>query len=174
LTPRLWLTLDKHIQEDVDSQQALTDSTLYSVAAIFTCGSLCIFYSVLELLVPSWIPYLPNTNALITLSVSCYLSGYFLYRISLHLFAQFGEIFKAVFDVHRKRVEIQDVIRDIANITGDQNLLNSEEKFLYKVAWRYLHNYRIKLDESGKSYTPEQLQEIIQTQKQGSSGSLPQ
>jgi hypothetical protein len=163
--PRIWLTLDKHIQDDVDSQQALTDSTLYTTVALFTCGILSIIYALFVEFNQTWIDFLPNATTLVILSAGCFIAGYLTYRVSLHLFAQFGEIFKSLIDVYHGNIEVQDVLEEVYALTGDKDLLQAPDKYKYKVAWRYMHNYRIKLHEGGKSYTPEQLKKKIKHQE---------
>lgn len=157
--PRIWLLLEKDLRDEVDESQALTDSAIYSTVALYVCGLLCLIYYILQLLNVKWIDYLPKKEILFGLFVGCIGIGYSIYRISLHLFAQFGEIFKSVFDIHHKLVSFDDILVKIAEISRKPNLVNFTAKQKNKIIWRYLHNYRIKLEETGESFTPQQLEE---------------
>jgi hypothetical protein len=169
---RLWLTLDEHIQEDVDSQQALTDSAIYSTVALFCCGLLCIMYLLLQVFNISWISYLPEVRLLVILAFSCFLSGYILYRVSLHLFAQFGEIFKALFDIYHNNVLFEDIVKEVSVITGNKDLLEASDKLKYEVSWRYLHNYKVKRYEGGRSYTPQEFEMEVKNPNREGNGSI--
>lgn len=170
---RIWQTLEKHQQEDIDGKQALTDSVLYSVTALYLSGLLGLFYAIIQAINLNWIGYLPDALTLVVLSVGAILAGYIIYRLSLRLFAQFGEIFKAVFDVYHHNVEINDVVAEVANITGDASLIDAPEKRRYQVAWRYLHNYRVKFEEGGPSYTLDEARKTAPTRRRESAESRP-
>lgn len=155
--PRIWLKLEKHIQEDVDNQQAMTDSAIYVTVSLYISGVISILYALIQLFNTNWLPNLPDEAALLIMAFCCFLIGYIIYRFSLHLFAQFGETFKSVFDLHHEDVLFEKVVQDIADITMNPDLLTAPDKLKYKIVWRYLHNYRVKLKEDEKSYSPMKL-----------------
>jgi hypothetical protein len=98
-----------------------------------------------QLLGLEWIKYLPDTQLLFFLSIASLLGGYLVYRSSLFLHAQFGESFKSLFDIYRNKVSVEDIIDEIASITDDPTYKVKSPKEKYKIAWRYLHNYRIRI-----------------------------
>lgn len=147
---RIWLTLDSKLQDHIDDQQALADSTIYTAFALLCSGLLCSVYASLTFFGIRWIDYLPTEKTLLGISFLCFLGSYFLYRASLHLHAQFGEIFKSLFDVHRDKISVDKIISDISQITEDMELAKLPDKDRFEIAWRYLHNYRIKTPDGTK------------------------
>ena len=143
---RIWLTLDKEVREEIDNQQALADSTIYVIAALNICGLLCTIYAFLQMINNQLITVLPNRYLLLGLAILVFIGSYILYRFSLHIHATFGEIFKSVFDNYRKNISVDDIITEVSEITKDSTLTNLPKKEKYKIAWRYLHNYRIKIN----------------------------
>ena len=152
---RIWLTLDKEVREEIDNQQALADSTIYVIAALNICGLLCIIYAFLRMLNIQFIRVLPNGYLLLGLAILAFVASYILYRLSLHIHATFGEIFKSVFDNYRENSSFEDVINEVAEIIGDSNLNNLSKREQYQIAWRYLHNYRIKINH--QVFTPDEI-----------------
>ncbi len=149
---RIWLAIDDDLREHVDSRQALADSTLYVSMALSGTGLLSLIYAVLDVLGVPWTDNLPPAGFLFALAFLALLGSYALYRSSMHLHAQVGEIFKALFDMYRDKVSVDQVINELAAITNDTSLLSKSSREKYMVAWHYLHNYRIKRDD-GKVVT---------------------
>lgn len=162
-----WLTLDSEVREEIDNQQALADSTIYAVTALNICSLICIIYALLKAInslllnrqiVNSQliiIKNLPNEYLLLGLAIFAFISSYILYRFSLHIHATFGEIFKSVFDDYRKNISIDDLIKEVSSVIQDNTITNLSKKEQYKIAWRYLHNYRIK--QNGKILRPSEI-----------------
>ncbi len=154
---RIWVTLNtlnNEMQEQIDSQQAIADSTIYSSFALFCVGLLYAIYAYIKFLDICWIKYLPDTSILVGFAFLAFAGGYCLYRASLHFHAHFGEIFKSLFDVYGDNVSVDKIIKDLADIIDDPELLKLPHRERFKVAWRYLHNYRIKTKE-GKIVSPD-------------------
>ena len=141
--PRIWLTLDKDLREEIDSQQALADSSLYSVFALYSCGVLSLIYAFLYLMKLPVGGYLPRPPYYWVLPLVSFASGYFIYRQSLHVHAQFGETFKAVFDHHGQKVMFPEIVGAIASLT-DVSLRTAPVEKQNQVVWSYLNNYRVK------------------------------
>lgn len=150
---RLWWCLDKDLRSEIDEQQALADSTLYSSMALFLSGILALFYFLIRTAGINLLSYLPGPGLLLALGLFSLLGGYVLYRSSLHLHAQFGEMFKSVFDVFSSKLTVDGVIDQIAERTRDESIKTLPPKEKFKIAWRYLHNYRIKT-KAGKIVKP--------------------
>lgn len=144
---RIWLSIDDDLREYIDSQQATVDSTVYVAAALIVSGVFSLIYTSHQLLGLEWIIYLhlQDTPLLFALSILSFLAGYFVYRSSLFLHAGFGETFKSLFDTHRNKASVEDVIDEIDSITDDSTYKKKSPKEKYQIAWRYLHNYRIRI-----------------------------
>jgi hypothetical protein len=161
---RIWLVLDDDLRQEIDGQQALADSTLYSAAALYISAGLCALYALLRSAGFLWISHLPDPRLLAVFALLLLLAGYALYRSSLHLHAQFGEIFKSVFDMCRDKVSVDwalDRVNEI-DLNADAKSLSPRER--YEVAWRYLHNNKLRTAEG--TLTPSELR-AQRAEKQG-------
>ena len=143
--PRIWVVLDKDLREEIDNQQALADSATYVAAALVACGVLALLYAGVGLLPNTQLEWMPYPRAAGLLSAAGIGSAWVFYRLSLHAHAQFGELFKAVFDMYRCKISVDDVVREVAEIAGQPSLAQLPAKDQFEIAWRYLHNYRIKI-----------------------------
>lgn len=144
--PRLWLLLDEDQRKELDDQQALADSAIYSSAAIFLGGIVCFVYFVAALICGDSIDLLPQPPVLLASTAICIAAACVLYRLSLEIQATFGEIFKSAFDVFRDRVKLSAVLDHIRREWPEALPENASSKEEYKAAWRYLHNYRVRVD----------------------------
>ncbi len=142
---RLWLSIDEDLREHIDSQQAMVDSAIYTATALIVSGVFLLIYASHQLLGLEWIEHLQDTPLLFALSILSFLGCYFVYRSSIFLHAQFGETFKSLFDTHRNKVSVEDIIDEIVSITGDPTHKVKSSKEKYMIAWRYLHNYRLRI-----------------------------
>ena len=152
--PRIWLRLDKDLREEIDSRQALADSCLYTVFALYISGILCLFYAALYLFGIQWLSYLPRSPFYWTLPLLCFGLGYFIYRQSLHVHAQFGETFKAVFDQHGYQVMFPHIVTAISYLCKNTRLKTAPVEEQNMAVWFYLHNHRIKCPECGRVMLP--------------------
>ncbi|SEH04636.1 hypothetical protein [Candidatus Venteria ishoeyi] len=151
---RLWLLLDNDLREELDNQQALADSTLYTAVALKICGLAALAYALMQMLNPGSYTYLPDSPVLLALAGASWLAAYLLYRLSLHLHAVYGEIFKSLFDSHRGLLDPQ-VDAALAEVAARENINDLEQRpqaEKYQIAWRYLHNNRFK-DAAGQVRT---------------------
>jgi hypothetical protein len=163
---RIWLNIDKDTREEIDNSQALADSTVYTSFALFFTGLLWLLYSILttlQLIIIKLLPslltilpsypvtinqYLPSRPIIWLLSIMFLLSGFIVYRLSLRLQAQFGEIFKSVFDNYEGDLNVSEIIKEIALLTENSpsvclnKTLSRRDRF--GIAARYLqyHRYR--------------------------------
>jgi hypothetical protein len=108
-------------------------------------GVFLLIYAAHQLWGLEWIKYLQDTQLLFTLSILSFLGGYFVYRSSLFLHAQFGETFKSLFDTHRNKVSVEGIIDEIASKTEDSTYKVKSSKEKYKIAWSWLHNYKVRI-----------------------------
>src|SRR5262249_51070682 len=155
---RLWVVLDKDLREEIDSAQAVVDSTVYISFVLYMSGLVMLVYAGLgasadrlQLLPAIKLPYVPAPSALCVMAVGCLISGFVIYCLSLPTHAQFGGLFKSVFDQYRSKLMLDDVLDDIARIMGDQTItLKSSQRDKYKTVWRYLRWHLIR-DESNRN-----------------------
>lgn len=149
--PRIWLTLDKDLREEIDSRQALADSALYTVFALYICAALSFFYAILYLFNFQFISYLPRAPYVWILPVLATALGYFIYRQSLHVHAQFGETFKAVFDLHGYKVMFPQIVEAIAAASDNKQLQTASVEAQNSAVWVYLANFRIRCPHCDKT-----------------------
>jgi|WetSurMetagenome_2_1015567.scaffolds.fasta_scaffold40954_3 hypothetical protein len=162
---RIWLTLHNDIREELDSRQAMVDSTVYSGVALIINAIILAIYAVLQANGFSMVSGLPNALILLVFSISCIMLHYGLYRGSLYLHANYGEAFKSLFDMHKDNVNamVENAINEIILITNDPTLKTKPQSEKYLIAWRYLHNYRIRTKDG--LFTVPELKEKKPTQE---------
>lgn len=136
---RIWLSIDDSTREHIDNQQALADSVLYVTFSLYISSLLLLLYSVIPTfgleLYFSW-------KGNLTISILLSLSGWFLYRSTLHVHNSFGELYKSLFDIHKDKVPVDKVLDEVSsllNCSKDSLLVDK-----YQVVWRYLHNNKVK------------------------------
>ncbi len=141
---RIWLKLDKDLREDIDSCQAMADSTLYTSFASSLLGLVFLVYTLLKVFGFHGLPGIDqaSTGSLIAITLSGFVLGYLLYRLGLHSQAAFGEWFKAMFDVYHAEVDLSDVLNQVAAITGEGEALPPQQRV--HTAWLYLQYYRLR------------------------------
>jgi hypothetical protein len=178
--PRLWLRLDKDLKEDIDGRQALADSTVYVSFACFFNAAVWLVFTllyVLNALVLRWnggplltsrhtlFEHLPRWWALLLIMSGFLLAGFLVYWTSLRLHAQFGEIFKSVFDVFHDEITVSGIVGNIADYANDYSFVALPEKQRLEVAWRYLQFGLIRCPRSdcGKRIVPAQMRDHLKS-----------
>ena len=157
--PRIWLTLDKDVRDEINSQQALADSTIYSSTALFCSSLLCLLYTGISFFHFSWLNNFPEFYIFLSLSLLCALFGYLIYRLSLYIHSQFGDTFKSVFDLKHREINFSGIIDKISHIIDVPNLNEINQKEQNQYIWRYLQYNLIKVG-NAPSFTPEIIKEI--------------
>lgn len=142
--PRLWVVLDKDLKEDIDSQQAIVDAALYVCAVFVACAFLGLLYAGLRFWECGAFTYGGTPAAYLAAAGVSLVLAFFTYRGSLYSQAQFGETFKAVFDLHHDKVGLDDVLRDLVRLVDEPSLMTLDRNDKRMAIWRYLHNYRVK------------------------------
>jgi hypothetical protein len=166
--PRIWLKLPKETQEEIDNRQAITDSTVYVSFACLVGAVLWFIYGSLEIAngLIIWFrgsavfstnhtlfEHLPAWWFSWVVGAVFLLLGFFVYRLSLRLHAQFGEVFKAVFDDFHDEINMSAVIGDIAKSAKYASLLTTPRKRQMEVAFGYLQFGLINCPSCGKRVT---------------------
>jgi hypothetical protein len=141
---RIWLVLDKDTRDEIDNQQTLADSAVFASFGFWLCGVLSIAYACLKVVTfdqPSLLVHLqsslPAAWQLLSLAILAFAAGYGLYRASIYNHAEFGEVFKSIFDMFRNKVAFDDIVADLAKDSGE-SVENIDRKEKYKMVWRYL------------------------------------
>jgi len=154
---RIWLALDKDLKEEIDNRAALADSAVYTSFALFVSSLFWLTYAILSVSQVTTIKYLPRPAISWSVFLFFLISGYLIYRMSVIIHNQFGEVFKSVFDIHGKDVDVSQVVNEVSIITHNPSLLNSSRREQLKTAWRYLHNYRVKCPLCGEIIAPSEV-----------------
>ncbi|HXI23478.1 MAG TPA: hypothetical protein VNG71_06360, partial [Pyrinomonadaceae bacterium] len=160
---RIWLTLDKDTREEIDNSQALADSSIYVCLCLLCCGLLMMLYLSVQLLkaaglrfVPSWqahLPefllvfgkHLPDKASAALLAIVFLAASILVYRLSLKLHGQFGELFKSVIDLNVGKIDVP-VIKQIELLTENSPAVSLPRvlapRIRFQIAVNYLHYYR--------------------------------
>jgi hypothetical protein len=167
---RLWVVLDKDMREEIDNAQAVVDSTVYAAFAFYLSGLVMFIYAALRFsehitlpylhwLSTARLPYVPVPSMLFGLGAGCFVVGFVIYRLSLPTHAQFGELFKSVFDQYRVKLNFDDVGKEVERITGNPNLALITQREKNQIVWRYLRWHLIRDEAVGKNLTVKQWNE---------------
>ncbi len=81
------------------------------------------------------------------------ISGILLYRLSLPAHAQFGELFKSVFDQYPSKLVFDDVLQEVAEIMALPSLGTRPEQEKNMIVSRYLKWHRIRDAQKKKNLT---------------------
>jgi len=147
----IWMLLDKDLKEEIDSQQGLADSTIYTSFALNFNAILMIVYGINELIRFHHLYDIGLFEINIfygyffLLSFIQFLIAYLIYKSSIQLHISFGSIFRAVFDAYREKINVDHVIKTISNLTGDESYKEKDSVEKYEISWRYLKNYKIEM-----------------------------
>jgi hypothetical protein len=152
--PRIWLALDKDLREEIDNQQAAADSGVYTSFALYFSALIWFCYAIvssIQSVIITWVPglrlppmkvtlfeYLPSWWISWAIFLVFLISAYLTYRVSIHIQASYGEIFKAIFDNHGKNVDVRPVIRNLADLVKDPSLLYLNRPEQLEIARNYL------------------------------------
>ena len=137
---RLWVSVDKDLREEIDNQQALADGALYVCFAFVVSGLIMLSYGILQAIRPDLLLYLPGYKQDLVLSVGCFLIAAALYRLSLPVHAQFGELFKSFFDQWRGKLQFEDIADLVREEYNPEAVAVSPRKARERniAVWRFL------------------------------------
>jgi hypothetical protein len=167
--PRLWVVLDKDLREEIDSAQAVVDSTVYISFVLYVSGRVMLVYAALAATASrlQWLssvklPYVPGPSVLCVLAVGCLIIGFVVYRLSLPTHAKFGELFKSVFDQYQSKLMFDDVLNEVARIAGDPTMtLKLSQRDKNGIIWRYLRWQLIRDESTGRNLTVKEWQDRL-------------
>jgi hypothetical protein len=150
---RIWVVLDKDLRDEIDSAQALVDSSVYLSFVLYVSAFLMLIYagigygpsfSRLHWLSAVTLPHVPAPRTLCLMAVACLVAGFAIYRLSLPAHAQFGELFKSIFDQYRSKLSFDDLLDDIASVMGGATLSTKPRRDKNRIIWRYLRWHLIR------------------------------
>jgi hypothetical protein len=164
---RLWVVLDKDLREEIDTAQAVVDSTVYLSFVFYLSGFLALVYGLGESLAQShWyithsllvitLNYLPQPIVAFCVAAVLLAVGRTVYGLSLPAHAQFGELFKSIFDQYRSKLSFDDVVQYISDVTGDPCLVIRPVRERNQIVWRYLRWHRARDFQTSRNLTIEQ------------------
>jgi hypothetical protein len=137
--PRLWLLIGDDERKEIDGQQAIVDGAVYATVALWVATILTIASGMLV----DWNNYLLAGVLLVV--------SWIVYRGSLYAHAQFGQLFKSVFDVYRSELPdmewAQVIVEDLDHLEDIGTIDLASRRGRYMNIYRWLHNRRIKVDD---------------------------
>lgn len=149
---RINLELSNEFRSEIDEMQSAADGTLYSSFSLILVGLVnCLSAGILAWFSQSHgVEPTDATQELMELAVwvltSGVVVGWVILRVSLHLHASFGEHFKALFDKYLPVISVDSSLEELVRYVDDKDFKKWSARRRYISAWRYLHNYRIKVD----------------------------
>jgi len=178
---RLWVVLDKDLREELENAQSVVDSTIYVAFAFYVSGLAMFGYAAitqfghgyLGRLPAVTLPYVPGPGWLCVLGIACLVIGYLIYRLSLTAHAQFGELFKSVFDQFRSKLQLDDVLKEVGRISEAPYLSFKSRREKNWIIWRYLRWQLIRDDAARRNLTPREWEERLAAAKQGAGQASP-
>jgi hypothetical protein len=150
---RLWVVLDKDLREEIDSSQSVVDSSVYISFVLYVSTLVMLIYASigygpqfdhLHWLSAVKLPYVPAPYVLCVIAAACLVFGFVIYRLALPTHAQFGELFKSVFDQYRSKLVFDDLLDDIAAIMGGPTLSAKSRRDKNRIIWRYLRWHLVR------------------------------
>ena len=135
--PRLWLLISEEERREIDGQQAMVDGAIYSTVALWLASLLLIFDGYCVDAKNYW------------LALVLMLASLLVYKGSLYSHAQFGALFKAVFDVHHANMPVDEwvstITEELADFTGPGEIDLKSTRGRHMNIYRWLNNRRIKV-----------------------------
>jgi hypothetical protein len=134
--PRLWVAIDKDLREELDSAQAVVDGAIYTCFAFGVGVIVCLGYWIAGLSAVWW--HWPAG------ALACLILSRIFYLVALPRYAQYGELFAAVFDQHRDKLKLGTLLTDLDAHSGQPGSVTRTEREKWRAAWRFLrwHRYR--------------------------------
>jgi hypothetical protein len=133
--PRLWVTIDKDLREELDSAQAVVDGAIYTSAVFAFAALICLGYWIFGMFTTWW--HGPFS------AIACLLLSGLLYATAIPRYAQYGEMFAAVFDQHREKLKAGSLLSDL-DAHAQRPATTRSEREQWRAIFRFLrwHRYR--------------------------------
>jgi hypothetical protein len=185
--PRIWVNLDKDLREELDNQQAIADSAVYSSFALGTAGTIWLAYAVITLLAPptvallerfGWfgypaydaiLRYLPSPLQSLIVSGLAFAAAALMYRLAIFANEQFGTVFMAVVDSKVRKVKSDYVdVEGLATRIAELTKMSPAEDDKLEIVRRYLQYYTVKLPSRRRAVPFPQVERAIADADTGS------
>ena len=150
---RLWVKLDSNLRKELDNLQAIADSGLYLAFSLYVLAAMIVIYSIGEILLGIDFPYISSNYAWVWLWIPVIGLAYGIYRIDIFVQMQFGDMFKAIFDMYRGELSFEDVSDAIDRFIRypEEGLGQMKEK--NRKVWRYLQWHKVRPPGKDENYT---------------------
>jgi hypothetical protein len=142
--PRVWITLDKDLRDEIDTQQAMVDGTLYTTAVLIFGSGMFLLYAGIDSMWPNALMYREHYLKDLFAAAACATASYGIYSISLHAHSKFGDMFKATFDQYRSKVDLDDIVVFVGDTSGDPSLPHRSLLERNRAAYRFLQWQRVR------------------------------
>jgi len=87
----------------------------------------------------------------------CFVVAYVVYRWLFNVHANFGQLFKSLFDTFREEINIDDVVKEVGELIADSAFPALPPRQKCAIAGHYLTNY--KIDVGGTRLRPKAARE---------------
>jgi hypothetical protein len=180
---RIWLKIDKDTREEIDGSQALADSSTYSSFSLYFSAAAWLSYALLRVIghfairifpslgvqLSSWVAAidrsLPHKPAAGLVAGVFLVAAFIVYRTSLYLHAQFGELYKSIFDVHSSEIDVSNVINQISLISEKSPVVclskTLPRKDQFEIAARYLQYQRYRCPSCNELLRPDEIENHV-------------
>lgn len=126
---RIWLMIDDSVRKEINGVRSIADSMVYCFMALSISSILCFFYAGIAIFQFKLMSFLPMPIVLYVLFIILLLLVLLSYNLALFAHHKYGELFKAVFDLYRKTVPLDDILIDTYMDDGNKEGL---EKYSFK------------------------------------------
>ena len=110
---RIWLLIDDSIRKEIDGLRSIADGMIYCIIAFSLSAILCFIYALIATFKSVSMININNPLLFYMLCFVLIILASLWYNLSLHVHYRFGELFKSVFDIYRKKVPLDDILLDI-------------------------------------------------------------
>lgn len=143
--PRLWVSIDQNLRDEIDNQQAQADGLLYASFSFAAAAPISASYSMIQVDLPATSIWHTIFGYPFSTAIACITLCILVYRGSLYTHAFFGDTFKATFDQYRDRLKLNDVLDIVENLACDPRLAGEIDIVRNVAVWRLLRWHRVRL-----------------------------
>jgi hypothetical protein len=143
--PRIWISIDRDLREEIDNQQAHADGLLYLSLAFAIAVPIMVIYALIDLASPNAMPISPGWVIDLFFATGCAIMAMLSYYLTLHAQRHFGATFKATFDQYRHNLALDEVVELVANLTSSLTLTSEIANARNVAAWRLLRWHKVRL-----------------------------
>lgn len=183
--PRILVNLSKDLREEIDNQQAMSDSTVYSTFALAFTGVLWAFYGLLaalegpvvaflyrreilhEMLENSVFSYFPYFPVCFLFAGIFLLLSYFVYRLAIFTNEQFGNLFMAIIDNNISKIKEYIDVEGITKKVTQLAKIPADCGEDFDIVRRYLQYFNVKLPGLSRAVPFPQVENLVRENETG-------